>query len=312
MAQTNSRQTPLELAELANAQQTIAVLSHSLVGTTFSDCDRCPEMVMVPSGSFTMGSRNSGRYYGHDEIPLHRVNIGYPLAVGVYEVTFAEWDACVADGGCEGYVPHDESWGRYNRPVVNVSWEDAQSYVRWLSQRTGESYRLLSESEWEYMARAGTTTQYSWGNDIEHNRANCEGCGSQWDDEQTAPVGSFSANAWGVHDMYGNVWEWVEDCWNDSYVGALLTEVRGSLGTALGACCVVVRGTTNRGTFIPRIASGMPPVDRFNDYGNYLGFRVVRRFLTLASLPLYPLCGGRREVGLWFFAGVLRFFLRVS
>ena len=278
MAQTNSRQTPLELAELANAQQTIAVLSHSLVGTTFSDCDRCPEMVMVPSGSFTMGSRNSGRYYGHDEIPLHRVNIGYPLAVGVYEVTFAEWDACVADGGCEGYIPPDESWGRYNRPVVNVSWEDAQSYVRWLSQRTGESYRLLSESEWEYVARAGTTTQYSWGNDIEHNRANCEGCGSQWDDEQTAPVGSFSANAWGVHDMYGNVWEWVEDCWNDSYVGAPADGSAWESGDCSGR---VLRGgswddeprnlhSANRFRYAT--------VDRFNDYSHYIGFRVVRRF----------------------------------
>ena len=121
--------------------------------------------------------------------------------------------------GAKGIVP-DRGWGRGNRPVINVSWKDAQSYVRWLSQRTGHRYSLPSESEWEYVARAGTDTRYSWGDEIGRNRANCDGCGSRWDDEQTAPVGSFSPNAWGVHDMHGNVWEWVEDCWNDSYVGA--------------------------------------------------------------------------------------------
>ena len=104
--------------------------------------------------------------------------------------------------------------------MINVSWEDAQSYVRWLSARTGHKYGLLSESEWEYVARAGTTTVYSWSDNIGRTRANCDGCGSQWDGEKTAPVGSFSANAWGVHDMHGNVWEWIEDCYNDSYMGA--------------------------------------------------------------------------------------------
>jgi formylglycine-generating enzyme required for sulfatase activity len=104
--------------------------------------------------------------------------------------------------------------------VINVSWEGAQEYVRWLSARTGDEYRLPSEAEWEYAARAGTTTRYSWGDDIGHDNANCDGCGSLWDDEQTAPVGSFSANALGLHDIHGNVSEWVEDCWSDSYDGA--------------------------------------------------------------------------------------------
>ena len=103
---------------------------------------------------------------------------------------------------------------------MTVSWDDAQLYVRWLSQRTGGKYRLLSESEWEYVARAGTTTRYNWGNEIGHNRANCDGCGSRWDDEKTAPVGSFSANAWGLYDVHGNVLEWVGDCWNAGYAGA--------------------------------------------------------------------------------------------
>ena len=155
-----------------------------------------------------------------DERPMRRVRIDYRFAVGVYEVTFAEWYACADADGCGSYIPDDEGWGRGNRPVMNVSWDDAQSYVSWLSARTGKMYRLLSESEWEYVARAGTETAYSWGDSIGVNRANCDCCGSQWDNEKTAPVGSFAANAWGVYDMHGNVAEWVQDCWNDNYEGA--------------------------------------------------------------------------------------------
>ena len=188
------------------------------VGGKFRDCGECPEMVIVPSVSFMMGSHIGDGF--NDERPRHRVRIDYRFAVGVYEVTFAEWDACANAGGCGGYVPDDRGWGRGNRPVINVSWDDAQSYVRWLSRRTDKTYRLLSEAEWEYVARAGTTTQYHWGDEIGHNRANCDGCGSRWDDEKTAPAGSFSANKWGLQDVHGNVWEWVEDCWNVSYAGA--------------------------------------------------------------------------------------------
>ena len=161
-------------------------------GDTFRDCPECPEMVVVPGGQ-----------------------LGRPFAVGVHEVTFAEWDACVSGGGCGGYRPGDEGWGRGNRPVINVSWKDAQAYVRWLSERTGAAYRLPSEAEWEYVARAGTTTDYWWGDDIGRNRANCTRCGSRWDGRQTAPVGSFSANLFGLYDVHGNVWEWVEDCAGD-------------------------------------------------------------------------------------------------
>ena len=100
--------------------------------------------------------------------------------------------------------------------MINVSWNDAQLYVDWLNARTGGNFRLPSEAEWEYVARAGSTTEYSWGNDIGHDRANCNGCGSLWDGEMTAPVGSFPANAWGLHDMHGNVWEWVKDCSDNS------------------------------------------------------------------------------------------------
>ena len=188
-------------------------------GTVFRDCEGCPEMVVVPAGSFRMGCV-SGQDCQDDEKPIHRVTIGEPLAVGKYEVTFAEWDACVADGGCYGYRPDDMRWGRRNRPVINVDWNQAQMYATWLNEKTRKAYRLLSEAEWEYVARAGSETAYSWENEIGRNRANCQGCGSRWDGKQTAPVGMFAGNAFGLHDVHGNVVEWVEDCWNETYAGA--------------------------------------------------------------------------------------------
>lgn len=208
-------------------------------GEVFRDCGECPQMVVVPGGRFTMGSPGSeeGRY--GDEGPQHRVTIP-AIAVGVYEVTFAEWEACVSAGGCGGYRPNDWGWGRGSRPVINVSWEDAQAYVSWLSRRSGFLYRLLSESEWEYVARAGTTTRYWWGDSVGRDRANCGECGSGWDGEMTAPVGSFSANRYGLHDVSGNVWEWVEDCWHGDYVGA---PSDGSAWTSGGDCSLrVLRG----------------------------------------------------------------------
>ncbi len=189
-------------------------------GEVFQDCATCPELVVVPAGSYLMGSPSHEEDRNANEGPVHRVTITEPFAVGVYEVTFAEWDACVAAGGCNGYRPDDGGWGRGRRPVINVSWEDARGYVRWLSEQTGQEYRLLSEAEWEYVARVGTTTKYHWGDTIGRNRANCDGCGSQWDDEKTAPVGSFRSNGFGLYDVHGNVWEWVQDCWGKNYTGA--------------------------------------------------------------------------------------------
>jgi formylglycine-generating enzyme required for sulfatase activity len=149
------------------------------------------------------------------------VTLARPFAVGKYAVTFDEWDACVAAGGCT-HKPGDRGWGRGRQPVIDVSWQDAQAYVSWLAKKTGQPYRLLSEAEWEYAARAGTTTRYPWGDEPGTNRANFSGSGSKWSRRQTAPVGSFDANAFGLHDMIGNVWEWVQDCWNESYKGAPL------------------------------------------------------------------------------------------
>ena len=241
-------------------------------GVEIRDCDVCPEMVLVPSGEFTMGSPSSEKYRQDAEGPQRRVTIGSAFAVGKYEVTFAEWDACASSGGCGGYRPSDSGRGRGKRPVINVSWEDAQDYVDWLSRKTGKEYRLLSEAEWEYAARAGTRTRYSWGNGIGRNRANCYGCGSRWDDDKTAPVGSFGANGFGLHDMHGNVWEWVADCWNVGYAGA---PSDGSAWESGNCGERVLRGGS--WNFAPR---SLRSASRFwNDIGfrNYNhGFRVAR------------------------------------
>ena len=190
-------------------------------GDSFRECAKdCPEMVVVPAGEFMMGSPpgEKGRY--DNEGPQHPVTIKRPFAVSKYEVTFADWDACVSVGGCpqEGRAD-DSGWGRGNRPVIDVSWDDAKAYVAWLSRMTGKPYRLLTEAEYEYAARAGTTTAYPWGDEIGENNANCNGCGREWL-RQTAPVGSFAPNAFGLHDMLGNVWVWVEDCYHATYDGA--------------------------------------------------------------------------------------------
>jgi formylglycine-generating enzyme required for sulfatase activity len=188
-------------------------------GTVFRDGDDYPEMVVIPVGDFLMGSPKSDVGRSGNEGPQHRVTFARAFAVGKYPVTFDEWDACVAAGGCT-HQPGDEGWGRGRRPVINVSWSDAQVYVTWLARQTGQPYRLLSEAEWEYTARAGTTTRYPWGDATGTNRANLRDSGSRWSDQQTAPVGSFEPNNFGLHEMVGNVWEWVQDCWNNSYEGA--------------------------------------------------------------------------------------------
>ena len=213
-------------------------------GETFRDCDACPEMVVVPAGRFMMGAPESEALSWDDERPVHEVTVS-SFAVGVYEVTFDEWDACVADGGCGGYQPSAEGWGKGRRPVIDVSWDDAQRYVEWLSSRTGERYRLPSESEWEYAARAGTTTPFHTGETITTEQANYDG--REYDPSslyrrQTVPVGSFDANAFGLHDVHGNVWEWVQDCWNDGRYGYWEAPADGS-AWLIGDCGTrVLRG----------------------------------------------------------------------
>ena len=158
---------------------------------------------------------------GHSrETPLHNVTIAKPFAIGRYTVTFEEFDACTADGGCGGAHPSDAGWGRGRRPVVNVTWDDATRYAMWLSHKTGKPYRLPSEAEWEYAARAGTQTWFWWGNTVVPGAANCEACWSAVYNRQTAPVGSFKPNPFGLYDTAGNVTQWVQDHWHANYDGA--------------------------------------------------------------------------------------------
>ena len=209
-------------------------------GNIIKDCDVCPELVVVPRGSFVMGSPKGEAGRNSNEGPMHTVQIQYMLAVGVYEVTFDEWDSCLNDGGCDGYRPDDEGWGRGRRPVINVKWSDAQNYVMWLSEKAGIHYRLLSESEWEYVARAGTRTPFWWGDSLGNGQANCATCGSPWDSNMTAPVGQFKANPFGLYDIHGNVWEWVQDGWHFGYKNAPSDGSAWMKGTIMGR--FVLRG----------------------------------------------------------------------
>ena len=249
-------------------------------GSRFRDCPECPEMVVVPSGTFLMGAPESEAHSDSDERPVHRVSVP-SFAVGVYEVTFAEWDACVAAGGCGGHSPDDEGWGRGRRPVVNVDWRDAQLYVEWLSGRTGHRYRLLSESEWEYAARAGTTGPLHTGSTISTEQANYGGCyysptySGVVQGEcriRTLPVGTFPANGFGLHDVHGNVQEWVQDRWNRNYEGA------PSDGSAWESRDTALRVT--RGGDWNDPARELRSANRNSDLAgarfNRLGFRVAR------------------------------------
>ena len=171
-------------------------------GYGFRDCPTCPEMTVIPAGHFVLDAADIAQ----------TIAIGQAFAIGKYEVTFEEWDACVAASGCGGYLPSDEGWGRESRPVMNISWQDAHLYVQWLSQKTGRHYRLPSEAEWEYAARGGLSPHHLKGDLPGNDSANCDNCVGQWANLQTAPVGRLEANVFGLFDTHGNVWEWVSDC----------------------------------------------------------------------------------------------------
>ncbi len=186
-----------------------------VAGQVIQDCPTCPKVVVVAPGSFIMGDDEGYKY----SRPAHKVTINYTFALGQYEVTFDEWIACVKDKGCEK-IPDDHAWGQGANPIINVSYKDIGDYLAWLSRKTGHTYRLPSEAEWEYAARAGTTTKYWWGDEVGTNNANCRKCGSKWSGFGSAPVGSFKPNPWGFYDMNGNAWEWVADCWTPHYLDA--------------------------------------------------------------------------------------------
>ena len=255
-------------------------------GDVFRDCYGCPEMVVVPAGAFVMGTPPvkvpPGVGKGEEAQRWERVRA---FAVGVYEVTFAEWDACVEAGGCRGYSPDDEGWGRGSRPVMNVNLGDARAYVRWLSGRTGREYRLPTQAEWEYAARAGTRTMRYWGDDAGKQCAYANGFDATANAEdpnhfaapnaqpadcidghhRTAPVGSFAPNPFGLYDVLGNVREWNDGCWTHpakrpnfiDLLGWFCTNRRvtrgGSWGDVPGLLRSAWRGAPDGGTRHPTV-----------------------------------------------------------
>ena len=289
MRSTPTPGTPTSTPSPAPAPITVSALSPDQERAlkpkdTFKECSNCPDMIVVPAGSFTMGSPTSepGRFAS--EGPQHKVTIAKQFAIGQFELTFEEWDACVAESGCNGYRPLDQGWGRGHRPVINVSWNDAKAYVAWLAKKTDKFwYRLLTEAEYEYAARAGTTMAYPWGSAIGKNNANCRGCGSQWDNKQTAPVGSFTANGFGLYDMVGNVWAWVEDCYHDSYSGAPADGSAWTDNCEIAPAGVGKRPVARGGSWNDRpwtvrpAARGSNPAGSQNDGA---GFRVGRTLLA--------------------------------
>lgn len=239
------------------------------MGDTFQECWSCPVMVVIPAGSFMMGSPEGDG--DDDKRPQRKVTIAKAFAVGRLEVSFDEWDGCVAHGGCLGEGRAGANFGRGRQPVINVSWDDTQAYVKWLSKQTGKTYRLLTEAEWEYAARAGTTTHYSFGNDIWTAYEHAWWGGNSG--SRTNPVGERRANGFGLHDMHGNVWEWVEGCDDinsspfapgDSWQGMIDDcSARVLRGGSWKLILSSVRSTTRTGSFADH---------RLND----LGFRVAR------------------------------------
>ncbi|MCB1734396.1 MAG: SUMF1/EgtB/PvdO family nonheme iron enzyme [Gammaproteobacteria bacterium] len=234
-----------------------------------------PETVAIPAGSFRMGCV-SGKDCSSDEKPVHTVNVP-AFEMTRTEITFDQWDACVALGGCK-QDPNDQGWGRGQRPVINVSWDGVQEYIAWLNAQTGGGWRLPSEAEWEYAARAGTSTRFHTGDCLGADQANyngdfpVEGCPKGEARYQTLPVGSLAKNAFGLHDMHGNVGEWTVDCYNDSYDGA---PINGSAWTEGDCARRVLRGgswfTNARGARAANRDDGTRDFRNFN-----LGFRLAR------------------------------------
>ncbi len=252
-------------------------------GMTFRDCEDCPSMVVVPAGSFWQGSEETAPFALKMETPKRMVTIAEPFAVGVFEITMEQWDQCETDGACQTH-PADNGWGRGSRPVIMVSWNDAQEFVSWLNGKTGQSYSLPSESQWEYVARAGEESDWLGGSAARvcefGNIAGSES-GFRWQHEQcsdqaaieTLPAGSFRANAFGLHDVVGNVAEWTLDCMNLSYLDA------PGDGSAWGRGICNSRMTRGGSWFTGSREVRLPA--RFNlkngDRNDFTGFRVVRR-----------------------------------
>lgn len=266
------------LAACASGDQSNTVTVTN-AGHEFQDCPNCPVMVVMPVKSFMMGSPENEKGRSKNEGPQQFVTISPGLSISKHEVTFAQWDACVADGGCEA-KPNDNGWGRDDRPVIDVMWYDAQAYAAWLSAKTHKKYRLLSEAEWEFAAKGGGASTYSWGAVASHEHANYgtdDCCGGHIEGrdrwlESTAPVGSFPANQLGLHDLSGNVWEWVEDCWDESHTG----RPTDSAARIDGDCNLRIMKGGSWASMPVRIRGAFRDAYPPNDHGTIIGFRVAR------------------------------------
>ncbi|GJL90647.1 SUMF1/EgtB/PvdO family nonheme iron enzyme [Hyphococcus sp.] len=261
----------------AGATPSSAPAATEYLGDYFSDCAMCPAMAALDGGAFTMGAAPGEAGRDPAESPQRRVTIAYRFAIATRETTFDQWSACVADGGCQTYAPSDAGWGRGAHPVINVSYEDASAYARWLSAKTGKYYRLPSEAEWEFAARAGTATPFAFGRGLSSDAANINGrepysASPGIFRAQTIAVSGFQPNVYGLFDMHGNVWEWTSDCWSASHNGGPAT------GAARidGDCSrrVIKGGAWNTSASAARSAhrQAASQMAQTND----IGFRVVR------------------------------------
>ncbi|MBF0093781.1 MAG: SUMF1/EgtB/PvdO family nonheme iron enzyme [Alphaproteobacteria bacterium] len=236
-------------------------------GEVFQECPQCPEMVVIPPGSFVMGDDNGRK----EERPAVNVTIAYPFAMAVNETTFDQWQACLDAKACT-HVPDDHEWGEGKQPVINVPWEAAKGYAAWISSLTGATYRLPSEAEYEYANRGGTTTNYWWGDEIGENRVNCRFCGSKWSGDRAAPVRSFTPNPFGLYDITGNVWEWTLDCWHPDHQGA---PTDGSARDKPKCGGRVTKG--GAWYYVPQLARSVARVRQISNLWSYtVGFRLVR------------------------------------
>jgi formylglycine-generating enzyme required for sulfatase activity len=239
---------------------------------SFQECSRCPVMVVLPAGEFTMGSPDTEMDRDKNEGPQHRVTFAKSFAVAKFEATFDEWNFCFEQGGCK-WLPPDEGWGQGKRPVINVSWTDAQEYVAWLSRETGKTYRLLSEAEWEYAARAGQSARFSFGED--ESKLGNYAWYAENSDKKTHRVGQKLPNAYGLYDMHGNVWEWVEDCYG-SY-GTMPTD--GAALSRVNCDSRVSRGGSwshKQEVLRSAVRNFNNPSDRYFNFG----LRVARELVT--------------------------------
>ncbi|MEO0694932.1 MAG: formylglycine-generating enzyme family protein [Pseudomonadota bacterium] len=269
---------PIAQLAWASTQELPLVETRVASGNYFKECLDCPDMAVIPAGIATIGSPPDEFRRRDVEGPRRQVKFAYDFALSTREVTFDEWQACVNDGGCDRVTPPDAGWGRGSRPVINVSFEDAERYVRWLTKKTGTQYRIPSEAEWEYAARGGNPGPFAFGGFLTTRYANYHGeypyRGPEGDFRgRTMPTGSFAPNAFGLYDVHGNVWEWTADCWRDSHVSLPET------GAAIGGGCgerVVKGGAWNTGAWRLRLAHRQPATESQRRYD--IGFRVARSF----------------------------------